>query len=242
MGMLYGVPTSISMSGQLADELVEGANTFMGPFIDPRDFIAEGVGAASKKQTERLQNEVRKHQEKERAEPKPRTRPPRQEGETESKRQLRAATEAWVQESQHGATSSIKASSLASSSVTGSRASPGRHATDPPSTYTMTAEERAREEAILMSEEERAREEALLMSEEERAREEALLLSEEMKAASQAEASERSRQEDFLQQAYEVERAAEDEISYHGSSRHERTIGADPSDADAFWNYNGSRR
>jgi hypothetical protein len=67
-------------------------------------------------------------------------------------------------------------------------------------------------------------------------------MSEEMEAASQAEASERSRHEGFLQQAYEVERAAEDEISYHGSSRHERTIGVDPSDVDAFWNYNGGRR
>jgi hypothetical protein len=222
MGMLCGVPTSISMPGELAVELVEGANALISAFVDPRESMAEEVGVAAKKQTDLLQHEVRKHQEKERVgqAKKQEPRPPRQEVETESKRQLRAATEAWIQESQSETASSNKGSSLTSSpakpSVSESRASPGRHAADPPSKYTMTEEERAREEALLMSEE--------------------------MEAASQAEASEQSRREDFLQQAYEVERAAEDEISYHGSSRHERTIGVDPSDVNAFWNYNGSRR
>jgi hypothetical protein len=223
VGMLCGVPALISMPDECAGDLVEGATAVLSAFTDPRESFR---GIAAKKQTVRVQNEFRHRQEKERAEQakkrEPDTHPPRQEEETESKRQLRAATDAWMQESQPGTAR--------------------RHATGPPATYTMTEEERAREEASLMSEE-RAREEALLMSEE-RAREEALLMSEEMEAeaASQAEASERSRHEGFLQQAYEVERAAEDEISYHGSSRHERTIGVDPSDVDAFWNYNGSRR
>jgi hypothetical protein len=187
VGMLCGVPPLITMP------LVEGANAVLSAFIDPRESSRD---VAAKKQTNRLQKQAKKQE--------PRTRPPRQEGETDSKRQLRAASEAWVQESQSGTASPIKTSSRAS-----------------PSAKASVSESRA---------------------EDERARKEALLMSEEMEAASQAEASERSRHDDFLQQAYEVERAAEDEISYHGSSRHERTIGVDPSDVDAFWNYNGSRR